>query len=170
MTFQVNKGRDCRCSWLKRSTSEVTPCRCNTNIVTFGSCSDLGKECRSTVASPQRRSQQRVKTRWGSVGTLNAGKWNTCCCWMTPSVCAALQYYKQIWPGDSASSCSPDEVTAQNKQERFVKERDGKESVYDPNYHLCPSARFNHSHILSSRCTLQSLSLQPTHASAFAHK
>lgn len=61
MTFRVSRGRDCSCSWLKRSTSEVTPCRCNTNIVTFGSCSDLGKECRSTVASPQRRSQQRVK-------------------------------------------------------------------------------------------------------------
>lgn len=44
MTFQVSKGRDCSCSWLKRSTSEVTPCRCNTNIVTFGSCSDLGKD------------------------------------------------------------------------------------------------------------------------------
>lgn len=69
--------------------------------------------------------------------------------------------------GGSESSCSPDEVTAQNKQERFVKERDGKESVYDPNYHLCPSACFNHSHILSSGWKLQSLALQPH---TFTHK
>lgn len=27
---------------------------------------------------------------------FKVGKWNTCSCWMTPSVCAPQQYYKQI--------------------------------------------------------------------------
>lgn len=69
----------------------------------------------------------------------------------------------------STSSCSPDEVTAQNKLERFVKDQDGKESVYDPNYHLCFSAYFNHSHILSSRCTLQSLPPATPHTCTRSH-
>lgn len=53
-----------------------------------------------------------------------------------------------------------DELAAQNKQERFIRGVNGKVSVYDPNYHLCFSAYFNHSHILFSHSTLQSLPLQ----------
>lgn len=44
MTFQVSKGWDCSVRWLKASTSEVTSRHCDPSIVTFGSCSNLGKD------------------------------------------------------------------------------------------------------------------------------
>lgn len=98
-----------------------------------------------------------------------AGEWSARCRWMDTLRVRAAAVLQTDLTGGPESSCSPDEVTARNKQERFVKERDGKESVYDPNYHLCPSARFNHSHILSSRRTLQSLSCAAPHARPRLH-
>lgn len=64
-----------------------------------------------------------------------------------------------------------DESAAQNKHKRFIRGVNGKVGVYDPNYHLCFSAYFNHSHIPPSNSALQSLRLQPhTHRHSHANK
>lgn len=66
--------------------------------------------------------------------------------------------------GLAVSGCwFPDELAAQNKQECFIRGINEKVGVYDHNCHLCFSAYFNHTHILLSRSTLQSLDTAPPH-------
>lgn len=84
------------------------------------------------------------------------------------SVFAYIHHLSSTYEAPSGC-CSPDESAAQNKHKSFIRGVNGKVGVYDPNYHLCFSAYFNHSHILFSRSTLQSLPLQhPTHTHTYA--